>query len=373
MRRFVFHFFLALASFQVHAQTNDPGTDTINRLIETKVKPYIAATGAPGAAVAIFYRGQDYFYLYGFADQSKRTPVKQDTIFDLASVTKVFTTTLLAVEIQAGKLKLSDPIVKYLPDLASTRDLPIDTVTVRDLATHTASFPRQVEEFGVAKGKEQALMQKLKSWQPEYPVGTRYRYSNVSFGLLGLVTANAAGLSYPALLQKQLLDPLGMDDTMITVPPEKISLQALGYNARGQAEPFVTTYLYGGGSLRSSPADMLQFLKANLNVTETRAPSSLLSAMQFAQQPEFEVKPAFVLGLGWQRLTRNNHLFITKNGANQGFTSFIGFSPEQKFGVVVLINRKKSKAGKLGNQVLDYLASAPMTMSNTVKTSKDRI
>jgi beta-lactamase class C len=114
--------------------------------------------------------------------------------------------------------------------------------------------------------------------------------------------------------------------------------------------------MIGGGSLRSSAADMMQFMKANLNLPVADASPQLLQDMQFAQKARFTVRPNFLMGLGWQRMTRGGKLYITKNGSNIGFSTFIGFSPDGKFGVVVLANRSASKAHQLGWQILRSLS-----------------
>ncbi len=350
----------SITCITAHAETsNAPKNDestAVKNIVDTIMQKRMADNNLPGAAVDVYYNGHEYQYLYGYANESKQTPVTRDTLFDLASVTKIFTTTLLATEVKVGKVKLTDPIVKYLPDLSATKGLPIDNVTLLNLATHTASFPRTVEEFDVDKDDEAGLMQSLKAWHPSYAIGSQYLYSNVSFGLLGLVLANAAGQSYMDVLNQQVLAPLGMTNTMVYVPKTKSALQATGYNLKDNQTTFVSsTYLFGGGSLRSSPADMMKFLKANLNVPVANVSTTLLSSMQLAQQPQYTVRPNFILGLGWQRITRNGNMYITKNGANVGFTSFIGFMPKDKFGVVVLINKKQSQAGKIGNQILNQL------------------
>jgi len=345
----------SITCITAHAETNNENT-TVKNIVDTIMQKRMADNNLPGAAVDVYYNGHEYQYFYGYANKAKQTPVTRDTLFDLASVTKIFTTTLLANEVKTGKVKLSDPIVKYLPDLSTSKTLPVDHVTLLNLATHTASFPRTVEEFDVDKDDEAGLMQSLKSWHPSYAIGSEYLYSNVSFGLLGLVLANAAGQSYMDALHHQVLKPLGMTNTMVYVPKAKSALQATGYNLKDKPIVFVSSkYLFGGGSLRSSPADMMTFLKANLNLPVANASTTLLSAMQFAQQPQYTVKPNFILGLGWQRITRNGNMYITKNGANVGFSSFIGFMPKEKFGVVVLINKKQSQAGKIGNQILNQL------------------
>ncbi|CDZ77460.1 Beta-lactamase precursor [Legionella massiliensis] len=348
-------FFVILPSF-ITSSAQAADAPTVNQLVATVANSFLSDKQIPGAAIAIYYKGQDYYFNFGVANKSSNTPVTQETIFELASITKIFVTTLLAVEVQEGKLRLTDPIVKYLPRLANTTGLPIDQVQVVNLATHTASFPRQLEQFGVKSGNIIGFFNKLQTWQPQTPIGTHYLYSNVSFGLLGNVLVHASAKPLAVLLSENISQPLAMTNTYFTLPANKQALQAQGYRPNGNPAPhYVPANFLGGGALRSSSADMLRFLKANLGVKEENASPQLLSAMQFAQQPQFEVKPQFVLGLGWQRIKHGQQLLITKNGANMGFSTFIGFSPAKQLGVVVLTNKSKGKATMLGNQLLKGL------------------
>ncbi|MCL9683703.1 serine hydrolase [Legionella maioricensis] len=332
------------------------GDDAVSQLMAKTAKPFISDKQIPGAAIAIYYNGQDYYFNYGFADQNKTTPITENTIFELASITKIFVTTLLAIEVQAGKLSLNDPIVKYIPKLANTQGLPINKVQVVNLATHTASFPRQMEQFGVGKGNIKAFFNRLKTWQPQVPIGSQYKYSNISFGLLGFVLVKATGEPLARLLSENITQPLGMNNTYFTLPQDRWALQAQGYRPNHNLAPrYVPANFLGGGALRSSAADLLKFMKANLGIKVAQASPQLLSAMELAQQPYFVVKPGFVMGLGWQRVRHGQGLLITKNGGNIGFSTFIGFSPSKKLGVVVLTNQAKGKATLLGNQILKGL------------------
>ncbi len=329
----------------------------VSQLMAKTAEPFISDKQIPGAAIAIYYNGQDYYFNYGFADKNKNTPITENTIFELASITKIFVTTLLGIEVQAGKLSLNDPVVKYIPKLANTNGLPVDNVQVVNLATHTASFPRQMEQFGVRKGNINAFFNRLRTWQPLVPIGSQYKYSNIGFGLLGFVLVKTTGEPLAQLLRENITQPLGMNNTYFTIPQAKLTLQAQGYHPNHTMAPhYIPANFLGGGALRSSAADLLKFMKANLGIKVEQASPQLLSAMEFAQQPFFVVKPHFVMGLGWQRIRQGHGLFITKNGANQGFNTFIGFSPAKKFGVVVLTNQAKSKATLLGNQILKGLS-----------------
>lgn len=348
-------FFMFLACHSVASAQSDEEKN-LALLMDSIVKPYSLSHQIPGISVAVYYNGQDYFYNYGMADKQKRTPVTQDTIFELASITKIFVSTLLALEVERGSIKLNDSVIRYLPQLAISKNGPINQVTLFNLATHTASFPRQLEQFGVSKGDRDAFIKQLKSWRPNTPVGTQYHYSNIGFGFLGLILEQVTGTPLTVLTTQNITEPLGMTHTWFNVPHSLKSNEAQGYRYNNNKAPhYVPANYLGGGALRSSSADMLRFMKANLGIKVGDASAPLLSAMQLAQQPAFVVRPKFIMGLGWQRVIRNNNLLITKNGGNQGFSTFIGFSPAKKIGVVVLTNKAKVNANRLGINILNAL------------------
>ncbi|APF04066.1 TPA: serine hydrolase [Legionella pneumophila] len=328
----------------------------VDNVINKLVQPFIETHQTPGLAIAIYYNGKDYYYNFGFADRKSRKPVTKNTIFELASITKIFISTLVALEVQKGKWNVTDYAVEYTPELSKTKGLPIDRVQIVNLATHTASFPKQMEQFGVNKGNIQGFFTRLKTWRPPVKIGTHYKYSNIGFGYLGYVLENATNETLPNLLKSNITKPLGMSHTFFDVPETLSHYEAQGYRPKNKPAPYyIPANFLGGGALRSSSADMLTFLKANLGIQLGTASAELLSAMQYAQQPFFVVNPNFVMGLGWQRVKRGRHIVITKNGANQGFSTFIGFSPAKKLGVVVLINQARGKATLLGNQILNSL------------------
>lgn len=354
LKNFVLCFIILLINTMNFAYSQ--GNKQVDRLVNSIAVPFSSSQDIPGISIAIYYNGQDYFYNYGFADKQKHIPITKDSIFELASITKVFVSTLLALEVQNGKMNLSDSVVHYIPQLNKTQGLPIDRVTLVDLATHTSSFPRQMEQFGVARSDRSGFINRLKSWRPKVRVGTQYKYSNIGFGFLGLILEQATGDTLNALTAQNITNPLGMNHTYYNVPKSLKISEAQGYRFNNNNAPYyVPANFLGGGALRSSSADMLKFVKANLGINIQNASPQLLSAMQFAQQPFFVVRPKFTMGLGWQRVRRGKELLITKNGGNQGFNTFIGFSPEKKLGVVVLTNKANDNATRLGNLILNGL------------------
>jgi beta-lactamase class C len=332
----------------------------INQVVQSNVVPFQQQNNVPGIAVDVYYNGKPYFKNFGVANLQTNAPITNNTIFELASVSKLFTATLAAIEIDAGAMQLNAPISTYIKAFNKAPNAPINKVTIKQLATHTASLPRMADDLSGIQGdprKRQVnqLLQALLQWQPAYPLGTRFVYSNIGFGLLGVVVENATGKSYQQLLQDNIATPLGMNNTIAQIP-NYMRNYAQGYTKANKAvAPYPNVATPGGGGVRSTPADMMQFLEANLGVL-SNVPDNITRAIKMTQQPYFQVRPNFVMGLGWQRITKDNQLFLTKNGLNTGFNAFIGLSPDKNIGVVVLVNKRGTRAAEIiGRKILFQL------------------
>lgn len=321
--------------------------------IEKMLEAFRKEKEIPGLAAVVVQEGKPKLYLLGVADRETGKALKPDTIFELASITKVFVTTVLAQEVLNKSLKLSDPAYLYMPEL---KERPIEgfkKVTLQDLATHTASLPRVSPPL---KGKEvdhQAIIQFLSKWNPSYPIGSKYLYSNLSFGILGFIISNDAHTNLEALLRKVILAPLSMNHTSINVPEYQLNLVATGYTKKGKPIGLTpVSAIPGGGALKSTIGDMTRFLLANMG---QEGPSELKEAMNFAQQPLFKVSEQLSLGLAWQNFNSENGVIIDKNGGLPGYSSYIGFNKDKQFGIVILCNKAKTQVTNVGRQVLNAL------------------
>lgn len=315
---------------------------TIERIMKEKK--------VPGIAVAFVEGNQGFLFSYGVADETSRTPVTPNTLFALASITKVFTSTELALLISRKKTSLENPVTNYLPGLDRS-NFPINRVTLEQLATHTSSLPRSLPPAYTQRTLTYPkLINFLRTWQPDYPIGTHYLYSNFGFGLLGLVEENLGHQPYQRLIQRDILLPLGMNSTTLEMETGIKSHYAQRYSPEGKPVPKPSkAALPASGALWSTGSDMLKFLKANLGLD---GPKELLHAMQLAQEPYFKVRPALTLGLAWQKVQANGYLLIDKNGGIPGFSSYIGMVPTKKIGIVILVNKAKVNATKIGREIL---------------------
>ncbi|MBA2536866.1 MAG: beta-lactamase family protein [Actinobacteria bacterium] len=263
----------------------------------------------------------------------------------MGSITKVFTGIVLASLVREGVVGLGDRVSTHLP-----RDLVVPSdPTLLKLATHGAGLPNTTK--GMA-WRELAFMLGLRKSDPHVELTPdrfradlartgvrhrRFRYSSLAFGLLGEALANLTGQPYAELVRERVCLPLGMQHTTIAAPAGAVV--ASGSSRRGRPRPpFRDERLMAAGGLLSSPADMVLFLRANLQPRET----GIAEAIELAQLAHTEPRRRLSVGLGWMILTGGGKRVHWHNGGTWGFRSSIAVLRERGSGVVVLSARARS-------------------------------
>ncbi len=268
--------------------------------------------------------------------------VDEQTVFEIGSITKAFTGTLLADMVLRGELALDDPVQKYLPPGAKMPTRGDKQITLRDLATHRSGLPRLPDNLEPADGDnpyadytEKRLLDFLSKHELTRDIGERVEYSNFGAGLLGYVLARRASKSYENLVVERICTPLGMKNTRITLTDEMKSRLAMGHSDGKQVKNWDLDALAGAGALRSTPLDMVTLIEANLKPSD--APVS--KALQFSYKDRMKTAtPDLSVGLGWHIWNKYGTEVIWHNGGTGGYRSFCGFAPGKKLGVVVLTN-----------------------------------
>jgi beta-lactamase class C len=351
--RFVMYWMFAVAFFffQLEALTQ-------KEVIQQLAEKFMLEKEAPGLAIVVIQNGKSEFYNLGLADPSRRRPVTPDTIFELASVTKVFTSTACAEEILKGKMKLDEPVINYIPYFNGKEVGSFRQITLEQILTHTSSLPRVPPRKKIRNGyTHEETLAFLARWEPHYPIGSKYMYSNLGFGVAGFALSGVERRPLMDIFRDQILTPLGMYSTWIEVPPHHENLTAQGFNPNGHPVPFSRLNAWpGGGALKSTARDMEKFLSANMGLAGTK---SLKAAMDFAQQPRFKVSDKLSLGLGWQNFHKDKLVILDKNGGLDGSSSYIGFIKDQGIGVVLLCNKAKTEITALGRDILETLSKQP--------------
>jgi D-alanyl-D-alanine-carboxypeptidase/D-alanyl-D-alanine-endopeptidase len=331
--------------------------------VETVVRPWMEQKKAVGVVVGVIARDKRQVFGFGRKAVNKDEPPDGSTIFEIGSVTKVFTALALADMVQEGLVRLDDPVQRYLPEEVKIASRAGREITLEDLATHTSGLPRvPLQLIGLAlfsddpyaHFKEKDLYEFLKAWKPERDIGSTFEYSNLGGGLLGHVLGRCAGLDYGQLIAARISEPLGLGDTRVTLNDEQTRRMAKPSKAGGKpASLWTWDVLAGAGALHGTAEDLLVFLAAELGLRE----SKLRPAMEATQKPRRDAdKQGVRIGLGWliMPLPKTNQELLWHNGGTAGYRSFVGFVKATKTGVVVLSNSDAS-VDAVGFEVLRML------------------
>src|SRR5437660_5713932 len=356
-----------------HAQPN------IEQIVTQKVQPILPETGSGGGvAVAVRMNGNTSFFNYGMADNAQKRQVTADSIFNLGSVAKVFATTLLAQAVKQGELSLDDPVAKYVTELQRGGD--IRRITLGQLASHRSGFPNRPQEYETwHKGRYTwpDFVRFLNSWKagPNHEPGQQYLYSDSALVLLRVALERRFNNTrFAALMHQRLTGPLGMTSTALPLPPDLLSRAVQGYGPGGRpvGRPGMEGGTFewpGSGQIYSSSRDMATLLAANLGELPGHGP--IENAMAFAHQGVFTVSPRLTIGLAWQIVSAGNFTVVDKNGGLNNNSTYIGFAPQKKLGVVILVNRGRQKATIYGRQIIHALAQDPSAPSNEGEANPD--
>ena len=248
---------------------------------------------------------------------------------------------------ERGRVRLDDPIGGYLPDSVDTPAVDGQPITLKHLATHTSGLPRLPTNLNPARRADPyadytptQLHAFLDDVQLPDPPGTSYAYSNAGAGLLGHLLARHADTTYAALLERRILQPLGLDDTGVAAPSDTTGPRlATGYTSMTPAAYWTWDALAGAGALRSTAADMLRFLQMNMQ-PEQRSLAAALSETHVVRHRTAERR---AVTLSWHESPApdGSHIYW-QNGGTGGFRSFVGFSPDSGARLVVLVNHAVS-------------------------------
>jgi serine-type D-Ala-D-Ala carboxypeptidase/endopeptidase len=275
-------------------------------------------------------------------------PVNQSTLFDIGSITKTFTTLLLADMATQGIVNLNDPIDKYLPGSVKVPEFNGTKITLEDLATHTSGLPEWPSNIWL-NGKvgtfnphhnASLLYQALSNTKLTREPGSKFQYSSFGIALLGHILSLKAGIPYNQLVRDRILNVLGMDDTKITLSQSDIKNRFPVGHMGGKeiSTPTLPTIIVDAGGYRSTAADMLKYVSANLGFLHTKLDDAI-QLQHLIRHPVISPLPTNYSGyvaLGWRVLTNFGTMTLSHNGAINGWNANVAFTPAKQVGVVAL-------------------------------------
>lgn len=308
----------------------------------------------PGIVIGIIDKDGPRYFSFGVTKKGG-SKVNEHSIYEIGSISKVFTSTLLADKVVKGELNLDDPIDRYLPSTVTIPTFENQSITLGHLSDHTSSLPRMPYNFTPADQENpyvdytpELMYNFLKTVKLKRPVGSEYEYSNLAVGLLGHILTLQAGKTYEELLESVITGPLQMDETKITLDQKMKRHLAFGHYQGNPVANWDLAVLEGSGGIRSSVHDMLKFLAAQIGL----ATSSLNPAFDLTHIPRHDKAGNTKVGLGWHISKSFQGDIFWHNGATGGYTSFAGFNQKTGNGVVVLTNSNAS-IDDIGFHLLD--------------------
>ena len=367
---------LALVSLSLVACGGAPHHDPVPKTVETGdptgghkaavaalVQPMVDAEIVTGMVVGLYDAGKLEIYGFGVGPDGK--PPTGTTLFEIGSITKIYTSLLLADAVQRREVSLETHVADLLPPGVTMPTMDHRAITLGQLALHTSGLPalpptiaaQPVTGDPYAHYSEEALYHDLVQTPLLDPPGERVRYSNYGSGLLGFALGRKLGGGYANALQARVLAPLGLSNTFLTVPPTARGRRIAGTNIDLAPVPYWTfDALAGSGGLVSDVHDQLALIDAELDAA-SGSRQTLRPAMRLTQEPQLEQHDTPDEGLGWQ-IDSAGRLWL--NGSTGGFHSFIGFDPKTRRGVVVLAATAISLVDHVATDLYKVLDNEPV-------------
>jgi D-alanyl-D-alanine carboxypeptidase len=315
------------------------GTPNEQAQIDQILSKEIPANG-PGAAVLVVNHGETVLRKgYGLADLELGVPIDPTQVFRICSITKQFTAVAILQLVEAGKLKLDDPITSFVPDYPTGGA----TVTIGQLLTHTSGIPsiQSQSEWAEMWRKDMSVAELLtvtKNKPLDFAPGTNFKYSNTGYVLLGAVIEKASGQSYADYIQSHIFAPAGMTSSYYDTPTRIIPHRVPGYmrdDKEWQNAPFISmTQPYSAGSLLSTVEDMWKWEQA-LAAGKLIGPALLAKAYTQAVLPDGR---GTHYGFGWELSTLGVHPTVEHGGGMPGFSAYEIRIPDSDIYIVILAN-----------------------------------
>ncbi len=298
----------------------------------------------PGAAVGVAAGDRRFTHATGVAETGVQDAFTTETQFGIASLTKIFTATALAVLAHDGALSLDDPVTQYLPDFRLSDSGDTANVTVGHLLSHAGGWADILEP--VPGQNSLAWYATQMADLPQIaPVGTAFSYGNSGFLLAGAVIEQVTGASYEQVISESVLQPLGMGQSGFTASTSPMVNRATGHQlAGGELVPIpiedIPRAVNPAGGLLSNIDDMLTFAEAHASIDHGQLNSDALASMRSPRNTGGSVGPIVVdnIGAGWMLLDMGGETVLMSQGGDSGLISAMIAIPSRQFAMVVLAN-----------------------------------
>ena len=371
------------------AQNQAVDTKAIDRVMLATIK----AWQLPGAAVAIVKNDRVvYVAAYGVKDLSTNEPVTVDTLFQIASTSKAFTSAALAMLVDEGKLSWDDPVRRHLEYFHLSDACADANVTVRDIVSHRTGLSRHDALWDNTPLTREDVIRAAGKVNLTKPFRSQYQYQNIMFIAAGEVVASASGMSWDDFMKTRVFKPLNMTRTVTTDEEWNALDHATAYrydwkkNSISPQRPIDTTTIGAGGGIKSSARDMANWLRFQLAngvfngtqlvgaeaLAETKTPHTPIRLENSTRDvhPESNV---LSYAFGWNVQDYRGELLVAHAGALNGFRTNVNLLPRRDAGFVLMTNAGRGYAlFALRNSLADMLTGKPSRDWNAYYLMIDR-
>ena len=325
---------LLIISQSTYGQTAAKKIDSICQSI-SKQNPEV------GISVGFLDNGKEYFLNYGNLSRESKQPVNEKTIYEIGSITKLFTGNLIAQASIEGKLKVDDFIDGYLPDYKLSKELQ-NKIKISDLASHQSGLPdldfKKLTELNPKQPLDisKELVHSIINDKTELIDYGNYRYSNMSFILLGAILEKVYGKDYETLIKEKILTPTKMENTFAS--SFNVENKVTGYDYKGVQQDFFNwnTIVAPAGLLKSNTSDLTKLVKSILSNKSEISKATTISENTFYKNTLREI------GIGLQMERTDADVYFYKTGNTMACSSILAYNKKADWGLVILLNHNNS-------------------------------
>ena len=381
-RIFVFTFgfilFAAGCSINGNAQRPSPSLDSLDAYFEKALSDW----EVPGMAIGIV-KGDELIFAkgYGVREIGKPEKVDANSMFAIASNTKAFTASAIAILVEEGTLNWDDKVIKFLPYFELYDPWVTANMTIRDLLCHRSglkTFSGDLVWYGTNYSREE-VVKRAKYLEPVYDFRTHFGYQNILFIAAGEIVSNVSGMTYDEFLAKKIFDPLKMERTTTTINDfEKLGNVAQPHtmdDGETVSIPYMNWDNIGGaGNINSCVNDVAKWLMLNLDMGEYAgqkifSPESAnemwtthtVQGVSLGAQRVWPSTHFKGYGLGWGLMDYHGRKVVSHSGGYDGVISYTCLVPEEDLGFVILTNKNSSLYYSLFYKILDAFLSNEST------------
>lgn len=299
----------------------------------------------PGFIVSIIDNDDTYFFPFGRKNINEKNEISKDDIFEIGSVTKVFTSKLINILVKDGLIRIDDKFNRYLPE--EWQNPRLENLTINDLLHHHSGLPKRPGFFGKKEKDSRSPYSNyqkydlLRFYRDFIPDGKTFEYSHTNYALLEIITENVSGKSFQDLLDEKIFKTLSMSNTFVDFPEKKENFLTPGYDrSRKLAGPWTFSSFKGSEGVKSTSSDLTKFVR-----------SLLTDSLFFTANPSESFNKQLSIIMGWHAIHMNDFDILTHSGKTNGHNAFIALVRETNTAVIILSNSSIG-AEDLGLQVL---------------------